>query len=427
MSDSNLEKILIIDDNSDYRKLIKTFISKLLPGAEVIEYDPVFEGVPDDSFNWSDIDVLLLDYHLSIVGTTGLDILHKHHKKNTFPATIMLTGAGTEEIAVRALKTGIYEYLPKQSLTKDKLKQSVIHAWEDKKALRKKKQELTQHNRSFSKEVFYENLERAFDSNLSERVLIIIKPDNLDLVEEQIGVIGKDRLINYIAKNSYDTFKLGACNPNITKISDTEIGVQIDCPNNLETLSFNMQGLCDHLTKSTFKFADEKYVFSVSIGVLKLGLFNKTAEQLIYIASKACDNASNSIGNSFYIWQESDALPESIEQSQNNVSAAETSSTTGNEEVEARIKAAEEEKEKLQAQLKAKEEAEQAQAALKAEQEAKEKAEAEARIKAAEEEKEKLQAQLKAKEEAEKVQAALKAEQEAKEKAEAEMLAIEEE
>ena len=57
MSDSTLEKILILDDNSDYRKLIKTFIEKLLPSIEVIEYDPVFEGVPDDNFDWSKIDV----------------------------------------------------------------------------------------------------------------------------------------------------------------------------------------------------------------------------------------------------------------------------------------------------------------------------------------------------------------------------------
>ncbi len=50
MSETNLEKILIIDDNSDYRKLIKLFISKLLPGVETIEHDPVFEGVPGDDF-----------------------------------------------------------------------------------------------------------------------------------------------------------------------------------------------------------------------------------------------------------------------------------------------------------------------------------------------------------------------------------------
>jgi DNA-binding response OmpR family regulator len=310
MSDSILEKILILDDNSDYRKLIHTFLSKLLPGAEVIEYDPVFEGVPDDDFDWSDIDVLLLDYHLSIVGTTGLDILHKHHKKTTFPATIMLTGAGTEEIAIRALKSGIHEYLPKQSLTKDKLKQSIIHAWEEKKSERQKKQEITQHNRSFSKEVFYENLESGFNTNGTERALVIIRPDNINMLAEEIGIIGRDNLINHLAKNSFEVFKLGACNPNITKISDTEIGIQIDYPINIETLNFNMQGLCNHLAKCTFKFAEEKYNFSVSIGILKLGLFNKSAEQLIQIATIACDHASKTEGNHYYIWKDSDVPPE---------------------------------------------------------------------------------------------------------------------
>lgn len=243
MSDTSLEKILIIDDNSDYRKLIKTFISKLLPSVETIEYDPVFEGTPNDDFNWSDIDVLLLDYHLSIVGTTGLDILHKHHKKPSFPATIMLTGAGTEEVAVRALKTGIYEYQPKQSLTKDKLKQSIIHAWEDKKYQRKKQQEITQHNKSFSKEVFYGNLENTSVSEGVERALIIIKPDNIEELEQLIGIIGRDSLINHVGKNSFEVFKLGACNPNITRTSDTAIAIQIDYPVSQETLEFNMQGL----------------------------------------------------------------------------------------------------------------------------------------------------------------------------------------
>jgi len=318
MSDSTLEKILIIDDNSDYRKLIKTFIKKLLPGVETIEYDPVFEGVPDDSFNWSEIDVLLLDYHLSIVGTTGLDILHQHHKKASFPATIMLTGAGTEEIAIRALKSGIYEYQAKQSLTKDQLKQSIIHAWEDKKSERRKKQEITQHNKSFSKEVFYENLEKAFGHKEIERALVVIRPDDLDKLEEQIGIIGRDNLVNHIAKNSFEVFKLGACNPNITRISDIEIGVQIDYPINQETLDFNMQGLCKHLAKCVFKFSEEKYKFSVSIGVLKLGVFNEPAEQLINIASTACDQASKTKGNFHYIWKETDVIPKFSEKETNN-------------------------------------------------------------------------------------------------------------
>ena len=476
MSNTKLEKVLIIDDNADYRKLIVTFISKLLPGVEAVEYDPVFEGVPDDNFSWSNFDVLLLDYHLSIVGVTGLDILQKNHKKPTFPATIMLTGAGTEEIAIRALKTGIYEYLPKQSLTKDKLKQSIIHAWEAKKADRVKQQEITQHNRSFSKEVFYENLARTSKQKDAERTLIVIKPDNIKHLEEQIGIIGRDSLINHIGKNSFEIFKLGACNPNITRISDTEIAVQIDYPLNQATLEFNMQGLCKHLSKCVFRFSEEKINFTVSIGVLKIGLFDSNAEQLIHIASSASKRASMIEGNSYYIWQEADGIPEHEEKakpdtalspqiSENKIqiekeiieakkekerlenelkAAAEAQAKAedairteqhAKKELEEQLKAAAAAREKAESDLKAASEAkikaeteakliaereaqEKLDIQLKAEAEAKAKAEMEAEIRAAKQDKERLEAEIKAKEEAEKK---LIAEREAHEKLEAQL------
>jgi len=423
MSDISLEKILILDDNSDYRKLIKTFISKLLPSVETIEYDPVYEGVPDDDFNWAEIDVLLLDYHLSIVGTTGLDILHKHHKNPSFPATIMLTGAGTEEVAVRALKTGIYEYQPKQSLTKDKLKQSIIHAWEDKKSQREKRQEITQHNKSFSKEVFYENLENALVRKDTERALVVIKPDNIEELEQLIGIIGRDSLINHIGKNSFEVFKLGACNPNITKTSDTAIAVQIDYPANQETLEFNMQGLCEHLAKCTFKFSDEKYKFTVSIGLLKLSDLNASAEQLITLATAASMKARALEGNSYYIWQDTD---EDISTKQVSANDSETWADIEKENLQTKLKAAEEARNKLEAELKAAADANaRAEEALKfateakekAEAEAKERAEQEAKLKAEAEEKERAEQEAKLKAEAEEKE---RAEQEAKLKAEAE-------
>jgi len=423
MSDISLEKILILDDNSDYRKLIKTFISKLLPSVETIEYDPVYEGVPDDDFNWAEIDVLLLDYHLSIVGTTGLDILHKHHKNPSFPATIMLTGAGTEEVAVRALKTGIYEYQPKQSLTKDKLKQSIIHAWEDKKSQREKRQEITQHNKSFSKEVFYENLENALVRKDTERALVVIKPDNIEELEQLIGIIGRDSLINHIGKNSFEVFKLGACNPNITKTSDTAIAVQIDYPANQETLEFNMQGLCEHLAKCTFKFSDEKYKFTVSIGLLKLSDLNASAEQLITLATAASMKARALEGNSYYIWQDTD---EDISTKQVSANDSETWADIEKENLQTKLKAAEEARNKLEAELKAAADANaRAEEALKfateakekAEAEAKERAEQEAKLKAEAEEKERAEHEAKLKAEAEEKE---RAEHEAKLKAEAE-------
>ncbi len=375
----------------------------------------MYEGVPDDDFNWAEIDFLLLDYHLSIVGTTGLDILHKHHKNPSFPATIMLTGAGTEEVAIRALKTGIYEYQPKQSLTKDKLKQSIIHAWEDKKSQREKRQEITQHNKSFSKEVFYENLENALVRKDTERALVVIKPDNIEELEQLIGIIGRDSLINHIGKNSFEVFKLGACNPNITKTSDTAIAVQIDYPANQETLEFNMQGICEHLAKCTFKFSDEKYKFTVSIGLLKLSDLNASAEQLITLATAASMKARALEGNSYYIWQDTD---EDISTKQVSANDSETWADIEKENLQTKLKAAEEARNKLEAELKAAADANaRAEEALKFATEAKEKAEAEAKERA--EQEAKLKADAEAKERAEQ-EAKLKAEAEEKERAEQE-------
>ncbi len=360
MSENNLEKILIIDDSADYRKLIKTFVNKLLPEIELIEYDPVFQGVPDETFDWSQYDVLLLDYHLSIVGVTGLDILQKNHRKPEFPATIMLTGAGTEEVAIRALKTGIYKYQSKQALTKDKLKQFIIHAWETKKEQRVKQQELTQQNRAFNKELFYEKLKQASENPDAQRVLMVLQPDNIAELEKHIGIIGRDNLLNFIGKKCFEVFKLGACNPNITRISDVAIGMQIDFPDTWYTLEHNMQGLCKHLTKSIFSFSDEVYEYSISMGIIKLGEMIASPQQLIEIATEAARRASTDPANSYYIWKEDDVYePE-------QAAAEETADDTGvideeKERIKQEVEAAKQEKQRLEKELK---EAEAAQAKI---------------------------------------------------------------
>ena len=114
-------RVLIIDDDADYRKLVKSWLSNSVPGLEMVEYDPLESGLPGKDFNWSDFDVLLLDYDLRLDNVTGLDILVENYKSSTFPATILLTGAGSEEIAVRAFKYGISDYKRKDWLQKEEL------------------------------------------------------------------------------------------------------------------------------------------------------------------------------------------------------------------------------------------------------------------------------------------------------------------
>ncbi len=123
------KKILIIDDDGDCRKLLLNWLSSQFVGIEAIEYDPLSQGVPDKDFDWSEYDVLLLDYDLRLDDVNGLDILQENYDNLFFPTTIMLTGAGNEEIAVRAVKSGVSDYLRKENLRKETIKSALENAF----------------------------------------------------------------------------------------------------------------------------------------------------------------------------------------------------------------------------------------------------------------------------------------------------------
>jgi DNA-binding response OmpR family regulator len=128
-ADRPLQRVLIIEDDADYRKLLLTWLSALYPGVEVIEYDPPAQGAPAQDFDWSKFDVLLLDYNLGLENASGLDILRAGQAHPSFPATLMLTSAGNEEVAVQALKTGVEDYLRKEHLTRDMLRSAMENAY----------------------------------------------------------------------------------------------------------------------------------------------------------------------------------------------------------------------------------------------------------------------------------------------------------
>ena len=124
-----LQRILILDDDEDYRKLLLTWLGDEYRDVEIVEYDPRRQGVPGADFDWSAFDVLLLDYELRMDNVTGLDILQSNYDNRRFPATIMLTGAGNEEVAVRAFKSGVTDYLRKQWLSKEQVRTAVAGAF----------------------------------------------------------------------------------------------------------------------------------------------------------------------------------------------------------------------------------------------------------------------------------------------------------
>ena len=77
-------KILIIDDSSDFRALLKLYLNKELKDVEIIEYDFDNLGKPPDNFQWFQYDILFLDYKLG-PDEDGLQWLKEFRDKPGFP------------------------------------------------------------------------------------------------------------------------------------------------------------------------------------------------------------------------------------------------------------------------------------------------------------------------------------------------------
>lgn len=123
-------RILVIDDHAEFRELLRHHMRVRWPEAEVREHDPSRQGALPAGFTGADLDVVLLDYQL---GTTedGFDYLRRFHAIEGFPPVIMLTASGNEALAVRAIKGGAADYIPKQAMTHERLISSIETACDE--------------------------------------------------------------------------------------------------------------------------------------------------------------------------------------------------------------------------------------------------------------------------------------------------------
>lgn len=123
---------LIVDDSEDFRLLIRQYLALEWADAQITEWDPMTRGDIDDNYDLSKHDVLLLDYVLG--NADGLDWLKRLKRRSDCPPVIFLTGAGSERVAVQALKGGAFDYLRKHDLSKARLIEAVRTALDERKA-----------------------------------------------------------------------------------------------------------------------------------------------------------------------------------------------------------------------------------------------------------------------------------------------------
>ncbi|NND61275.1 MAG: protein kinase [Gammaproteobacteria bacterium] len=116
--------VLIIDDHEEFRELLAHHIGAEWPRARIVHHD-VSAG-PAAAQLLEEFDVVLLDYRLG--EDNGLDWLGQMRTAPDCPPVIFLTASGDEMLAVRAIKAGAHDYLPKSRMTNALLINSIRDA-----------------------------------------------------------------------------------------------------------------------------------------------------------------------------------------------------------------------------------------------------------------------------------------------------------
>jgi eukaryotic-like serine/threonine-protein kinase len=127
-------KIIIVDDSKEYMALARRLLAKAMPDVEVTEYDPEQQGRPNEDFDWSIYDLLLLDYYLG-ADETAFDWLGRYRSAIGFPPVILMTAVGDEYVAAKAIKLGAADFIRKADITSERLGAMVQEVIRERRAL----------------------------------------------------------------------------------------------------------------------------------------------------------------------------------------------------------------------------------------------------------------------------------------------------
>ena len=173
-----MHKVLIIDDEKD----ICFLISEILKDEKYITYTAQNSDEAIDSFNKINPDLVILDVWLSNSKLDGIEILKEFKNINKNIPVIIISGHGTVDLAVSAIKNGAYDFLEKP-FNSDKLLILTKRAIESSR--------LKNENKDL-KELITPNVSLIGESNfiINTRKLILdySKTNSRLLIEGQFGV-----------------------------------------------------------------------------------------------------------------------------------------------------------------------------------------------------------------------------------------------
>ena len=307
--DAPNHRILVVDDDPEFRILIKHLLHQSFPNADVVEYDPVAEGQPDDDFDWSHYNLLILDYELN-QPETGLDWLKTYKKTRGVPSDYYADGCRQRrDIRARAKVWGTrlptQRGLERDSVSRDHSRSARVSS---EGAIRTQRIGLREHNLQQSA-VLHPALKQPFvppTRTISKRCYSL----NLDY----FGPLTPRPMDSSRSTTSYATWQNNVANAfaddkpplNVTRFGDTTIALLLAAGASDDEVTSIGRRLFEQLSNNPYKEDDTTIEYTVSIGATILRPAGHDSQRMFSQADKACRIARAKSGHSVHLYRDQD-------------------------------------------------------------------------------------------------------------------------
>ncbi len=127
-------RFLIVDESSEFRRVLAAMLRANWPEAQTDEWDPCQRGNPAGILARERYDVVLLDLHPA--GGDGIQWLAQMRDQALAPPVVLIADHGDTHIAIQAMKAGAADFLRRTGLTPQRLSRTIEDALREQEARR---------------------------------------------------------------------------------------------------------------------------------------------------------------------------------------------------------------------------------------------------------------------------------------------------